>query len=84
MAVRELGDHAPDGNRVGQAASSMVAFWGVTPISQPSATNQAALTLSSLSQDTVVSGVVSGYNEVADLVYEIRTALVNAGVMKGS
>jgi len=84
MAVRELGDNTPDGNRVGQTASSMVALWGATPVSQASGANQAALSTSSIAVDAVLTTVVGGYNEVVALLPEIRTALVNAGLMKGS
>ncbi len=37
MAVRDLTDARTDGTNLGQSATDLVGFWGVTPVAQPAA-----------------------------------------------
>lgn len=96
MALRELSDGAPDGTRLGQSSADLVALWGKTPIAQPSGANQGAITDSSGGTSNLTTGVAAltgTYNSTiianafATVVAQLtafRTALVAAGVIKGS
>lgn len=72
MAKQELSDGGPEGTSIGASETELVGFYGATPIAQPSAANQAAIT--------------SGATTTAcnNLVIELRLALVNLGLIKGS
>ena len=84
MAADEVGKHSPDGSRHGQATSSLVAFWGSTPVVQPTSTLQAAVSIAALSGDSVVSLCVSLTNANRALLDEIRASLVRVGIIAGS
>jgi len=96
MAVRFLDDGQIDGTTLGQSASSYCSFWGKTPIVQPSAANQGAITDNSggtANLSTGVAALTATYNSaiianaLATIIAHqtaVRTALVNAGIMKGS
>lgn len=60
-----------DGTVLGRAATSLVGFWGATPTTQPAATAQSAIT---------AGATTTSCNA---LVIAMRTALVDAGIMKG-
>ncbi len=70
------------GTKIGTATSQKIGFWNATPIIQPSGATQAA----PASYTTGAFGLDSDVNMHAlyDLVVAMRTALVNAGLMKGS
>ena len=85
------------GTSFGTAVTQKLSFYGVTPVVQPAAANQAALvnstggtgdgTLSAVGDTS--SGDESGtindnFTELHNLVAELRTALVNLGAIKGS
>lgn len=74
MALKELSDGGPDGTRLGQSATlDKLGFFGLaTPIVQPTAANQAAIT---------AGATTTACN---NLVIELRLALVNLGLIKGS
>lgn len=72
MAVRELSDKRTDGTRIGQSASDLVGFYGVAPVVQPASATQAAITAGATTTATIA------------LLLEIRTALVNTGIIKGA
>lgn len=73
MAVKQLSDGGPDGTALGQSATAdKVGFFGATPIVQPTAANQAAIT----------AGATT--TQCNALVIELRLALVNLGLIKGS
>jgi UDP-N-acetyl-D-mannosaminuronic acid transferase (WecB/TagA/CpsF family) len=88
MATYERVDYgSPDGAQLGGASTDKIAFYGVTPVVQPTAAAQAA----PASTDAVsVSATQWGFstsaqaNAVIDCLIEIRTALVNLGLIKGS
>lgn len=77
--------NSPDGNMYGQASDEKVGFFGTTPIVQPSSANQAAVgTAASIT--TAAHGFATGTqaDAIVTLVNEMRTVLVNLGLMKGS
>lgn len=73
MASTQLSDGNPDGQKLGQAASDTIAFYGTTPVSQRASSVQA----------TVASSASFGATQAA-LLNEIRDTLVALGLMKGS
>lgn len=92
--IKELSDGGPDGTRLGQSTTDLVAFWGKTPVDQPAATAQSALSTAALTTitDIVTTASVTGaFNAVVarveainTLVNQIRSDLVEVGVIKGS
>lgn len=95
MGVKELSDKGPDGTRLGQSTSDLVAFHGSTPISQRAAailtgtSSLFALTGASFVANT--SSTVSGLfglnstlaSQLFDSLQEIRAMLVAYGLHKG-
>lgn len=85
-----------DGRQLGASATDLVGFWGATPIVQPTAAAQAAITDGSTGTANAATGVAAltaTYNStllinaIATIIAQtnaIRTALVNSGIMKGS
>jgi hypothetical protein len=77
----------------GLAPYDLVGFFGATPVVQPAGANQAALTNNTGGAYDGTLGAVSGsgadntinanFTDLHTLLDEIRTALVNVGVMKG-
>jgi hypothetical protein len=92
--AKQLTNLASDGYQLGQTVSDKVGFWGVTAIVQPSASAQAAVTATVTTTTPVITAfgfasaqagqIITAINENQALVNAIRTALVNAGIMKGS
>jgi len=70
------------GSKLGTAAAQKLGLWGVTPVVQPASADQAA----PAAYATGAFGLDSDANAEAfyDLVVAMRTALVAAGIMKGS
>ena len=70
------------GSKLGTAAAQKLGLWGVTPVVQPASADQAA----PAAYATGAFGLDSDANAEAfyDLVVSMRTALVAAGIMKGS
>jgi hypothetical protein len=85
-----------DGHQYGASASALQGFYGATPITQPTAAAQAAITDSSggsANPTTGVAALTGTYNStiianaLATVIAQtnaMRTALVNLGLMKGS
>lgn len=82
------------GTKIGTATTQKLGFWNVTPVVQPAAANQAALTNSTGGSQDGTLAAVSGsgddtninnnFTDIHTLLDEIRTALVNTGIIKGS
>jgi hypothetical protein len=82
------------GTKIGTSASQKLGFFDKTPVIQPAAANQAALTNSTGGTADGTLAAVSGTGDDADinnnftelhvLLNEIRTALVNLGLIKGA
>lgn len=96
MAIKELSDLNPDGTRVGQTAADKVGFYGASPVAQPAAAAQAAVTDASGGTAAPTNGIATitaTYNStilanaIATLAAQtnaIRSALVTVGIMKGA
>lgn len=88
-------DNLPtEGTVLGQTVSAKVAFWGATAVVQPAASAQAAVTATVTTTTPTITAfgftsaqagqIITAVNENQALVSALRTALVNAGIMKGS
>lgn len=92
--IKELGDGGPDGTRLGQTSAKLVGFWGATPVDQPNGTNQFAITSATLttitdivttaSMTNAINAIVARVNSLSLFAYEIRSNLVEVGMIKGS
>lgn len=85
------------GTNLGTGVTELMGFWGKTPIVQPAAANQAAITnstggtgdgtLAAIGDTTAVDqgpALNDNLTDLHELLDEIRTALVAAGLMKGA
>jgi len=75
------------GTKIGTGATQKLGFWNATPIVQPVGAAQAAVTPSTdfTGSDTVDKAtVLAAVQAVETLANAIRTALVNAGIIKGA
>lgn len=82
------------GSIIGSTATNLMSFWGATPIVQPAGANQAALTnntggtydgtLAQVSGSGADTAINDNFTDLYTLQDEIRTALTNAGIMKGA
>lgn len=94
MAVKELGDNATEGTRLGRATTELVSFWGASPVDQPASANQFAITSTTLTTITDivttasltgnVNAIVARVNSISLFCYQLRADLVEAGLIKGS
>lgn len=98
MAVRYIGDYAPDGQCLGRAAADKVGFFGTTPADQPASANQAAAATTAITTAAITTTTNSyGYATTTQadnitarvasnttLLNQIRTDLVELGIIKGS
>ncbi len=86
MTYRHLSDANDSGTILGQSTTDLIAFHGLTPISQrASATLSATLSnFAQTGQSLVVAATFSaGYAALVDAVTEIRACLVAYGLHKG-
>ena len=85
------------GSKIGTATTQKLAFWNATPIVQPAAAAQAALTnstggtangtleaVAATNTGDRSAAINNNFTELHVLLNEIRTALVNVGIIKGS
>lgn len=96
MSVQQLSKGNDDGASFGQSPTDPISFYGVTPINQPNATAQAAITDASGGTAAATNGIVTitaTYNStiianaIATLAAQtnaIRNALTSLGAIKGS
>lgn len=95
MATYEyIGMGMDDGMVVGRTTSDKVGFWGGTPIVQPAHTSQSAVATTALTTITDIvttasvvgafSSVVARVTALITLVNQMRSDLVNTGLLKGS
>lgn len=92
--IKELDDGGSDGTRLGLTSAKLVAFWGKTPVDQPAATAQYAITTSALTTITdivttasvtgAVNAVVARVDSLSAFAYQLRADLVEIGIIKGS
>ena len=86
------------GTQIGTATTQKLGFWGKAPVVQPASASQAAIDASAMggTADGALEAMGSTYStstrdairnnilELHTLLNEIRTALVNVGIIKGS
>lgn len=83
--AQSLGANASGGMSIGLSAAELVSFHGATPVAQPSGSAQAAVATGAATTGAATYGLTSAQaNGVVTLLNEIRTVLVNKGMMKGS
>lgn len=93
-AGQQVTDGNPDGSNVGQSTTDKVGFWGVTPVVQPSATDQSAVATTAITTlateptatdiAVAVNSLISRVSAAVTLVNQVRSDLVTAGILKGS
>ncbi len=66
---------------MGAAATSLLSFYGATPIVRPASASQAAVTTSATATTTVLRAQLTA---TAVLANALRTALINLGLIKGA
>lgn len=67
---------------MGASASSLISFYGVTPITQPTSSAQTALT--AVTAGSVGFNTTAGFSAFVAQVENIRASLVLLGLLKGS
>jgi hypothetical protein len=84
MAVRELDDGNDAGTRLGQTTTSLVAFHGGTPTSQPA--GAAVVTATPVAATAAAFGFSTSakMENLLSLVDKMRTTLVDHGLMAAS
>lgn len=85
MAVgKHLSDKNPDGTSLGQSITDTISFYGVTPIAQRAGAAQAAAPAGGTGATAGAYDTVANRDLLIGLVNEMRTVLVNLGLMKGA
>lgn len=96
MAVEYIGNGNPDGSSFGSAITEKVSFYGVTPVIQPTSGSQAAVATSTITTaatstspygyatTTQADAIPAQIVALRTLVNQMRTDLVNLGLLKGS
>ncbi|HKJ92809.1 MAG TPA: hypothetical protein VJ957_06555 [Longimicrobiales bacterium] len=79
--INELSDGRPEGTRLGQSTSDLVAFYGGTPIDQPTSASQAAVTMQTTAS---VTALRTDVDAIAVLINRLRKDLVSLALVKGS
>lgn len=84
-AVKQLSDQNSQGTVLGASTTDLIGFYNVTPIAQRTNASQAAVTTTA-STTTSPAGytTTTQANAIVTLVNELRTSLVNLGLIKGS
>lgn len=92
--AKNLAFNTTTGTKIGTATGQKIGFWNVAPVIQPASANQAILTNSTggTYDGTLVdvglvfsqANINNNFTDVFTLLNEIRTALVNTGIMKGA
>ena len=76
--------NSPDGAQMGSAATEKIAFFGATPITQPTSSSQAALTLITATSGGFGFSTSAGFAAFTTQLENIRANLVLLGLLKGS
>ena len=94
LTMADEGDiavNATTGTKIGTATTQKLGFFNATPVAQPAAAAQAAVTSQSLSDTAAgtytqahITKIQTELNDVTALANEMRTVLVNLGLMRGS
>jgi hypothetical protein len=83
MAVNQLHDGNDEGSSLGGAVTDKVSLYGVTPVVQPAAAGQAAVTNTTTTTSTTTA-LTTDLDNLRTLVLAMRTAMISVGVMKGA
>ena len=86
MGVTYVSDKNPDGTSIGQDAADLISFYGATPVDQPADADQGVMSasLTMIATDAALSLAVSALNATNVLVLQLRSDLVDLGLIKGS
>ncbi len=84
MPVEQITINDEDGGQIGLNASQKVAFYGATPITQPTNSAQAALTLTTATSGGFGFSTSAAFNSFTAQLENIRANLVLLGLLKGS
>ena len=88
MAIKELSDQNPSGTRLGYTSSDLIAFYGATPVVQPSSALQAAASvttgtaltttvITTASTSTAPFGFTSTVADVLTAIVDTNRVLTN-------
>lgn len=83
MAAKKI-RHSEDGVLIGRSTSDKVGFHGKTPVAQRAAAAQAAAPAGGTGTSAGGYDTAANRDALINLVNEMRTVLVNLGLMKGS
>lgn len=61
MVMKHLSDSNPDGTTLGQSISDLISFYAVTPIVQPTASAQAAVSTATISSVATTGAATTAY-----------------------
>ena len=73
-AGKQLSDNNPSGTSLGQSATDLISFYGATPVSQRSSSNQTS--------SNIAVSASFGASQLA-VIQEIMNTLTAAGLWKG-
>lgn len=83
--VEEVGSGGSGGSRLGATSAELVAFFGATPVVQPTSASQAAVSTAAATTGSAIYGFTSAQaNGIITLLNQIRGDLVTLGLIKGS
>ncbi|MCK9361681.1 hypothetical protein M0Q28_05690 [Patescibacteria group bacterium] len=81
---QQIGNDNPDGIVIGQAAASLVGFYGATPVAQTASTGGAAVaTTAAISTTTTKWGFSTSTqaNDLVTMVNDLYSKLVSLGIL---
>lgn len=81
--LKELSDKNPDGTRLGQDSTDLVAFYGGTPVVQPTSADQAEVTTAAIASVTTaaITSVTTTGSVAVSGVYGYTTAAQADGIV---
>lgn len=96
MTIQYIGDGSASGTLVGATATHLIAFYGKTPVVQPTSADQFAVTSTALSStvtsttpygyasSTVLQTMLTRVSSLSVFCAQLRADLVTLGIIKGS
>jgi hypothetical protein len=77
--------NSPDGAQIGTTSTELIAFFGATPVAQPSGASQAAVSTAAATSGSAIYGFTSAQaNGIISLLNQLRSDAVTLGLIKGS
>lgn len=83
MGVEYIDKNNDDGSCFGHDSDSKISFYGTTPCDQPASASEAAVT-TSVTTTATTTALATDVAAIITLVNQIRTDLVELGLIKGS